>query len=313
MAVHGVPTRSPLLPAPSGTRRGRVMASVARVRALALPALCAAAWVGACRTPADPADWAGAVPLAPPPPYRMWWAVTEACSGLRGDFAAVRWAAVPDAASLPGASDGRVASWAARGNQVTLAGASVLDGATVRHEMLHALLRAPGHPPAYFRGRCGGVVACEDGRCEREGAPEPVPPADAPAIPASALRVSVEVAPATGFPHETAGTGGWAVVVVRATNALPRAAWVDLAHTPGTAEASAYGFGYVRREGPEGLGTGGDGVTEVVPGRRLGFGAGETKQRAFDLDLRGRGAGPFAVRGFFNADTTAAVVLRFPP
>jgi hypothetical protein len=54
-------------------------------------------------------------------------------------------------------------------------------------------------------------------------------------------------------------------------------------------------------------------VTEVVPGRRLGFGAGETKQRAFDLDLRGRGAGPFAVQGFFNADTTPAVVLRFPP
>jgi hypothetical protein len=82
---------------------------------------------------------------------------------------------------------------------------------------------------------------------------------------------------------------------------------------PGTSEASASGFGYVRRggvDGSEGPGVGGDGTTEVLPGRRLRFGAGETKQHAFDLDLRGRGAGPFAVRGFYNVDTTLAVVAR---
>ena len=40
-------------------------------------------------------DIAGDRPMEPPAVYREWWAKTEACSGLSGDFDRVEWLVVP--------------------------------------------------------------------------------------------------------------------------------------------------------------------------------------------------------------------------
>src|SRR4051812_27935612 len=40
----------------------------------------------------DPGDDA---PMTPPAVYRQWWAKTEACSGLQGDFDRIEWSVVP--------------------------------------------------------------------------------------------------------------------------------------------------------------------------------------------------------------------------
>ena len=42
-------------------------------------------------------DVQGDQPMAAPDVYRTWWAKTEACSGLTGDFDRVQWEVVPGA------------------------------------------------------------------------------------------------------------------------------------------------------------------------------------------------------------------------
>ena len=113
----------------------------------------------ACASP-PPFAPAGAVAFTPPPVYRTWWAEVEACSGLRGDFTAVRWQRVPEDQALRTEDGTPVAGlWQQRGNSVTLQ--APFDGypRVPKHEMLHALLRRPGHPPEYFVDRCGQEVA----------------------------------------------------------------------------------------------------------------------------------------------------------
>jgi len=103
---------------------------------------------------------AHAVPFTPPAIYRTWWAEVEACSQLRGDFDAVTWQRVPEDQALLMADGTPVAGlWQSRGNRITLQ--APYDGypAVPKHEMLHALLRRPGHPREYFVDRCGREVA----------------------------------------------------------------------------------------------------------------------------------------------------------
>ena len=76
-------------------------------------------------------DPEGDVPLEPPAVYREWWAKTQACSGLTGDFDRIRW------------SD----------HHIFLASEWSMDEMVVRHEMLHDLIGRPGHPtPPFGRG-----------------------------------------------------------------------------------------------------------------------------------------------------------------
>ncbi len=117
-------------------------------------ALAAAAATG-CAAPTPP-EVARSTPLAVQPPYALWWAATERCSGLRGDLGAVRWASVLGARQL--GDEGHAGSWWPATNQITLAGASVLDPRLVRHEMLHALLAA-GTPASTPRSTSAGGAA----------------------------------------------------------------------------------------------------------------------------------------------------------
>ena len=97
----------------------------------------------------------GAVPFDPPAIYRTWWAEVEACSGLRGDFDAVRWYRVdpPNEVRLPTGRPVR-GFWASNGNRIFIRAADLDLPYVPRHEMLHALLRRPGHPAEYFVTRC---------------------------------------------------------------------------------------------------------------------------------------------------------------
>jgi hypothetical protein len=91
-------------------------------------------------------------PIKPPAIYREWWAKTQACSGLRGNFDRVRWSVI-DGASFP-CSSGQCAGHWTTGRQIILASEWAMDEMVVRHEMLHDLIGRPGHPAPPFGEGC---------------------------------------------------------------------------------------------------------------------------------------------------------------
>lgn len=105
----------------------------------------------ACTEPYDPFD--GAEPFQPPAIYKDWWVTVEACSGTTGDFSAVRWYTKE---MLRSPTNVATSDYVLQ--SVVLTPAVVMDAMAVRHEMLHLLIRVPGHPPEYFNSRCGAFV-----------------------------------------------------------------------------------------------------------------------------------------------------------
>lgn len=122
----------------------------------------------ACRSLIDPPLPAAAVPFAAPAEYSRWWTMTESCSGLTGSLASITWYTVPGSTFVPLEGNKVVAYWSQRSNRVVIAEMDVMHGGAVRHEMLHALKKKPGHPRADFVDRCGGVVVCA-AECALEG------------------------------------------------------------------------------------------------------------------------------------------------
>lgn len=94
--------------------------------------------------------------LLAPDQYRVWWAATESCSGINGNFDAIMWFMVPDAQTIDTPEGPKVGLWShsSRGVRIVLAGNYVDNELVVRHEMLHALLDRSGHPADYFELRC---------------------------------------------------------------------------------------------------------------------------------------------------------------
>ncbi len=129
--------------------------------------------------------------------------MTEACSDLSGSLANVSWFAVPDAPK---------SYFSVSGNRIVLSADSRLDGGHVRHEMLHALLRAGGHPRQYFLERCGGVVNCDES-CIADAEPPPRDDPNTARVTPEELEVSFEVAPASPSHAEN---GGFFTVTVKA-------------------------------------------------------------------------------------------------
>jgi hypothetical protein len=238
----------------------------------------------------------GAVSFDPPARYRLWWDMAQSCSGRTGRLRSIRWMQVPDATYLPGDGEpGRVTSrWYAHGNTIVLAGASVLEGEVVRHEMLHALLRVYGHPSAYFQARCGGVVSCGFS-CRNEGGARAVVPSDAPVVPSEELRLELQVLPVT---NTFATDSGATAVIVVATNPHDYAVRVR-------AMLGSFRVRIERQDGPEVL-------YGVAHGRAAGtdFGPGERRQYAFDFELP---PGAYRVYGYFDDSPTDVVDYRVAP
>lgn len=97
----------------------------------------------------------GASVFTPPAQYRVWWSEVEACSGRTGDFDAVTWLRVDPPALLQDQDGTPVRGlWIAPGNRIAIHADYLERPLVPKHEMLHALLRVPGHPREYFVTRC---------------------------------------------------------------------------------------------------------------------------------------------------------------
>ena len=169
---------------------------------------------GAC---ADSLVPEAAEPFRPPAIYGRWWAMTEACSGRRGDFRAIQWYRLPGS-SFSHEGDQVSGLWTSR-RQIVLAEHSILEGPTVRHEMLHELVRAGGHPRDAFLDRCAGLVGCYSCDTDQWRAPAPYL-----LVAPDSLRVTSEV---VLLPRESDGER-WLAVTVRARNPYARAVLVNV-------------------------------------------------------------------------------------
>jgi hypothetical protein len=116
----------------------------------------AALLVGGCSHDPTPVLPDGAVAFTAPTTYLTWWDRTSQCSELSGSMAKVEWYVVPDVATFPTEQGEKVGIRVKSGDriQIVLAGQYQMHEMVVRHEMLHALLREPGHPEVYFTERC---------------------------------------------------------------------------------------------------------------------------------------------------------------
>ena len=174
----------------------------------------------------DPPLPAAATRFDAPAVYSAWWNLTQACSGITAPLGAITWYVVPGEVVPPPEADlQNVAGyWSKASNRIVLASAVKLNGEIVRHEMLHALSRQPGHPRDLFLGKCDGVVHCAS-ECIKDGGPAPSIQLTARHIPPESLQVTVDVEP--GTPSVVQNDGFFAVWVT-ATNARDEPVVVDL-------------------------------------------------------------------------------------
>lgn len=88
--------------------------------------------------------------------YSAWFAKTESCSGLAGNFQNVAWYTVPGAETFETPEGPKVGMWERNGREtrIIIAGRYIGHEMVVRHEMLHHLLNREGHPSEFFAGKC---------------------------------------------------------------------------------------------------------------------------------------------------------------
>ncbi|HJP59474.1 MAG TPA: hypothetical protein VJ865_05730, partial [Gemmatimonadaceae bacterium] len=256
-----------------------------------------------CDMLVDPALPSDAVRFTPPPVYARWWAITEACSGITRSLDAIQFYRVPNASTIPDATYGEVAAyWSQAGNRIVLAQFYEAEGRVVRHEMLHALLRGGGHPPAYFQGRCAGVVDCSEIGCQDAGKPPEIASAGAPALPVEALDVAVDVAP---NPVSRSSNDGMITLVVRVTNPTRSAVWVPLETTPDVRGSWRhwYGFRFAHAGEPvpiTDLAHSDSAGMITTDSARVPFAAGQTRQWVIDMPAALYRAGDYTAVGIFN-------------
>ena len=94
-----------------------------------------------CDRLVDPKLPSDAELFTPPPVYSTWWRMTEACSGLSGSLDAVTWYKTDEVVHDVRTGEVVAGYWTAGSNSIVLTSTVMLDGGTVRHEMLHALLQ----------------------------------------------------------------------------------------------------------------------------------------------------------------------------
>ncbi|HEV7388474.1 MAG TPA: hypothetical protein VGN73_07685 [Gemmatimonadaceae bacterium] len=175
-----------------------------------------------CDRLVDPPLPSDAATFTPPLVYSTWWKMTEACSGLTGSFSAVSWVKTGQFLRDENTGDPIVAYWTARSNRIVLTNTAAMAGASVRHEMLHALYKRGGHPRSYFLGKCAGVVDCQ-GSCITDGGPYQQPPVSPFPVPGDSIDITTTVEPANPtFAHDD----GFFSITVMARNRTQR--WVTV-------------------------------------------------------------------------------------
>jgi hypothetical protein len=208
----------------------------------------------------------------PPAVYARWWAMTQTCSGRSANMADVRWYRVPGSSFI--AKGQEAAGYASRyANRIVLAEDHIEQGPIVRHEMLHLLLRAAGHPRAPFLGSCAALVLCE-GSCIDDAGRWQIPWHDYDILPPESLDLSSH---AELLPPESDGQR-WVALKITVRN--PRAVAVMVA-APGD-RVTPPTFGYDVRGFP-GRGIGGGEV--AMDSSTLFFEPFETKQLLFEFKV----------------------------
>lgn len=116
----------------------------------------------ACDAPAAPLTpeaLADASPLDPPSWYAGAYAGIEACSGLHGDFARIRWYHVHGSRVRAPDAGGYAAAVTYPGlHTIVIADFYANDTIVIRHEVMHDLANVTSHPPEWFDGRCGNLM-----------------------------------------------------------------------------------------------------------------------------------------------------------
>jgi len=236
-----------------------------------------------CTSLVDPVLDPRAEPFQPPPVYARWWSMVESCSGLQRSMSSMSWYQVPGSESVDVNGKDVGGYWAPITNRIILGGQLVLDGALVRHEMLHALVRqVKGHSREYFLDRCGGVVSCSSG-CVADAGPAPKIDSTVPRVTSDALKLGLSILP---DPPSSSIDGGVFAISVTATNPNSYAIVID-----SNSNASNDSFFYTL-VGPAGGKSSYDGALD--PSVRY-FAPGETKRHYFDFSIGatlGRGTVP---------------------
>ena len=106
---------------------------------------------GACDSPLTSIAKEGLEPFDPLPEYAGFWEATETCSGTSGDLGLIRWFR-----ALSLTSNGQILRglWEPP-HRITIWTGLEDDEPTVRHEMLHDLLRGDPNHRAPAWGDCG--------------------------------------------------------------------------------------------------------------------------------------------------------------
>jgi hypothetical protein len=256
--------------------------------------------------PTSPTRSVAAVPslakeMSPLPEYELWWKMTETCSGLTRSASDIHWYSDPGPALSvdPSSADSVVGQWVAATNSIVLVQSELKNPAVVRHEMLHALLRAGGHPRASFREACDGYVNCE-AACARSAGPDPIVPSSAPWIRVDELLVTQSISPASALTSD--GERAFALVV-EVKNPYSYPVWVRLKAFPGRPDVAAT-FGYATASGSH---------QSIIQGDAMSLGANETRRAVFDLTTKDVATvdGAAKIRGFFNAETLPEQTLTF--
>jgi hypothetical protein len=252
----------------------------------------------------------GGVQFDAPPIFALWWKKVEACSGRSGSLASVQWYVVPGVRTIPDGKYGEVGAYTDyRDRRIVLAGEVQMLGPLVRHEMLHELLQAPGHPRRYFLEQCTGIVDCT-GTCVEEAGPPPAQPASVPRVPGDSFDVSIRVEPE----HPGVDTlGGRFMVIVTARN--PSTHSVVLRNPPPPNPLPPYTFGWLFGDSGPNLGF----VDNAWDLDAAAFAAGETKQEIFDFavdqqrNLMSIEPGTYQMRGFFEVHATPPFTFTVSP
>jgi hypothetical protein len=212
--------------------------------------------------------------------------MTKSCSGLTGSLSDVTWYQVPGVSVVqkPNVSS----YWSGGSNRIVLAGNIILNGSIVRHEMLHALLAAAGHPRAYFLEKCGGFVTCNAG-CVSDAGPQPLVDASTIRVPASDLAVTATLIPARPLSSVEEGVFGLQISV---TNTKPYPVVIGV--NPGSIRP-AFSYSFVP---PTFIVV--SGVKQDYDSGEILFGAGETKVGYFDFSVTKSLGSPWIPLGMYR-------------
>ena len=251
------------------------------------------AW--ACSNMVEPPLPSGAVPMARPPQYALWWQLTERCAGRSADLERITWYVGPGATSL-GPSEVQGETYMPS-HRIVIAGNFVDIPRLVRHEMLHAILGVPGHPAQFFQRDCAGVVVCDE-NCVDDGGK--LPPADTtgPVVRPTDVDVSAR---ADSAQPSMARDGGWMALTVAIHNPRPTPVRVHLASL-GQGYWSAYGYNAVYCQSPDQ----GSAASELAVGydSTIVVAGGESQFYAFVLQTSGV---CFIMTPFLADDTLPAI------